>query len=114
MENAAPEGEDGLFVRCKSGALQSDRSENPGGAARPLQDHSPDTSAPKCHPAEFVDRRQRPSVRNLPRQSWNKLQAPASLLALLIENVRWTRWQQHFPISQPAKAGPNGREWPYD
>src|ERR1700731_1107395 len=66
-ENAARGGADGPFVRCKSAALRTCRSGNLGGAARHLEDPSPDTSAPEGHPAELVDRRRGSSVCNLPR-----------------------------------------------
>src|SRR5882762_4193429 len=85
MANAAHAGGDGLFVQCKSEVLRTYRSRNLGGAARPLEDHSPGTWAPEDCLARLVDKRRRLTLRNLPRQSWNKFPVPAFPLALLIE-----------------------------
>src|SRR5258705_7836369 len=85
MANAAPGGGDGLFVQCKSVVLRTYRSRNLGGAARPLEDHLPGRLALEGCLEGLVDKRRRLTLRNLPRQSWNKFGVPAFPLALLIE-----------------------------
>src|SRR5258705_1398169 len=85
MANAAPGGGDGLFVQCKSEVLRTYRSRNLGGAARPLEDHLLGRLALEGRLEGLVDKRRRLTLRNLPRQSWNKFRVPAFPLALLIE-----------------------------
>jgi hypothetical protein len=82
-----PEAGMASLVQCKSEVPRTYRSGNLGGAARPLEDHLPGRLALGGRLEGLVDKRRRLTLRNLPRQSWNKFRVLAFPLALLIEKL---------------------------